>query len=209
MTAPVPPRCRSAAAPAAGPAAAATRPRAAPGRAARGVLLAAALLALAGCSDSDVQEVRQWMKQVDGQAQVYVSPLSAPKTFIPFAYASGEAVDPFNPNKLLVELAKSANRGGGLKPDTERRKELLESYPLDTIKMVGTIEQGGVVYALLQVDRAVHQVRSGQHVGQNFGLVTGVSENLVSIKEIVQDATGDWVERMSRLELQESKEGGK
>jgi type IV pilus assembly protein PilP len=208
MTAPVPPPCPRAAAPAAA-ARRAARPRAAPGRAARGLWLAAALLALAGCSDSDVQEVRQWMKQVDGQAQVYVAPLSAPKTFIPFAYASGEAVDPFNPNKLLVELAKSANRGGGIKPDTERRKELLESYPLDTVKMVGTIEQGGVVYALLQVDRAVHQVRGGQHVGQNFGLVTAVSESVVSIKEIVQDATGDWVERMSRLELQESKEGGK
>ncbi|WP_313872816.1 pilus assembly protein PilP [Rugamonas sp. DEMB1] len=207
MTAPVPPRVLPTAARAAARAAAMCR--AAPGSAARGLPLAAALLALAGCSDSDVQEVRQWMRQVDGQAQVYVSPLSAPKTFIPFAYASGEAVDPFNPNKLLVELAKSANRGGGIKPDTERRKELLESYPLDTVKMVGTIEQGGVVYALLQVDRAVHQVRSGQHVGQNFGLVTGVSENVVSIKEIVQDATGDWVERMSRLELQESKEGGK
>ncbi|MBJ7310278.1 pilus assembly protein PilP [Rugamonas sp. CCM 8940] len=181
--------------------------RTVPGRAVLG--LAAALLALAGCSDSDVQEVRQWMKQVDSQAQVHVAPLSAPKTFIPFAYASSEAVDPFNPNKLLTELAKSANRGGGIKPDTERRKELLESYPLDTVKMVGTIEKGGVIYALLQVDRALHQVRSGQHVGQNFGLVSGVSEGAVTIKEIVQDATGDWVERISRLELQESKEGGK
>lgn len=165
-----------------------------------------AVLLLAGCSDSDVQEVRQWMKQVDAQAKVAVPPLSEPKTFIPFAYAANEAVDPFNPNKLLAELAKTANRGGGLKPDTERRKELLESYPLDTIKMVGTMEKAGVVYALLQIDRAVHQVQAGQHVGQNFGLITGVSDGAVSIKEIVQDATGDWVERMSKLELQESKE---
>ncbi len=172
------------------------------------VTLAAALpLLLAGCGDSDVQEVRQWMKQTDAQAHVAVQPLTEPKTFIPFAYASGDAIDPFNPNKLLAELAReNAAKGGGLKPDTERRKELLESYPLDTVKMVGTLQKGGITYALLQIDRAVHQVKTGQHVGQNFGLITSVTENAVNIKEIVQDATGDWVERMSKLELQESKE---
>ena len=167
--------------------------------------LAAAVL-LAGCGDSDEQEVRQWMKQVDAESHVAVPPLAPPKTFIPFVYASNDAVDPFNPNKLLVELAKAANRGGGVRPDMERRKELLESYPLDTVKMVGTLQKGGVIYALLQIDRAVHQVRAGQHVGQNFGLITSVSENAVNIKEIVQDAAGDWVERVSKLELQESKE---
>ena len=163
---------------------------------------------LAGCGDSDVQEVRSWMKQVDAQAKVRVPPLAEPKTFIPFAYVQNDTLDPFNPNKLLAELAKSAARGGanGLKPDMERRKELLESYPLDTVKMVGTIEKKGVIHAVLQIDRSVHQVVAGQHVGQNYGLITGISENAVSIKEIVQDATGDWVERMSKLELQESKE---
>jgi type IV pilus assembly protein PilP len=171
-------------------------------------LLAAALPALlAACGDSDVQEVRQWMKQTDAQAHVAVQPLSEPKTFIPFAYASNDAIDPFNPNKLLAELAReNAAKGGGLKPDVERRKELLESYPLDTVKMVGTLQKGGIIYALLQVDRAVHQVKTGQHVGQNYGLIVGVTDGAVNIKEIVQDATGDWVERMSKLELQESKE---
>jgi type IV pilus assembly protein PilP len=166
------------------------------------------LLALAGCGDSDVQEVRNWMKQVDAQTKVKVPPLAEPKVFIPFAYANKDEPDPFNPNKLLAELAKQAAQGGGngIHPDTQRRKELLETYPLDTIQMVGTIEKKGVIYAVLQVDRAVHQVVKGQHLGQNFGVVTGIDENSVSLKEIVQDATGDWVERMSKLELQESKE---
>ncbi|MRW93717.1 pilus assembly protein PilP [Duganella sp. FT80W] len=172
------------------------------------VLLTAAL---AGCGDSDVQEVRAWMKQVDAQTQVRVPPLAEPKTFIPYAYQHKDDLDPFNPNKLLAELAKQAAAGGGngLKPDTERRKELLETYPLDTIKMVGTIEKKGVVHAVLQVDRAVHQVVVGQHLGQNYGRITAINENTVNIKEIVQDATGDWVERLSKLELQESKENTK
>ncbi|MRX08051.1 pilus assembly protein PilP [Pseudoduganella sp. FT25W] len=170
-----------------------------------------ALCLLAGCGDSDVQEVRSWMKQVDAQTQVRVPPIAEPKVFIPYAYARKDEIDPFNPNKLLAELAKQAASGGGngLKPDMERRKELLESYPLDTIKMVGTIEKKGVMHAVLQVDRAVHQVVVGQHLGENYGRITGISDNTVTVKEIVQDATGDWVERLSKLELQESKENTK
>ena len=170
-----------------------------------------ALLLLAGCGDSDVQEVRTWMKEVDAQTKVKVPPLAEPKTFIPFAYARKDEQDPFNPNKLLAELAKMAAQGGGngLRPDTTRRKEFLETFPLDTIKMVGTIEKKGVIYAVLQVDRTVHQVVVGQHLGQNYGRITSIDENSVNLKEIVQDATGDWVERMSKLELQESKENSK
>ena len=173
-------------------------------------VIAALCALLAGCGDSDTQEVKQWMDQVDHQARVAVPPLVAPKNFIPFAYESNDAVDPFSPNKLLAELAKlDRERGGGLKPDMDRRKEVLESFPLDTIKMVGTLEKKGTIFALLQVDKTVYQVQVGQHMGQNFGLVTGVNDAAITIKEIVQDATGDWVERISKLELQESKESTK
>jgi type IV pilus assembly protein PilP len=174
----------------------------------RAMLLLPLLLALAGCGDSDVQEVRQWMKEVDARTQPTVQPLQAPKTFVPFAYAQVDQTDPFNANKLLTELAK-ARPGGGLQPDTNRRKEFLESFPLDAMKMVGTMEKNKQMFGLLQIDRTVYQVRPGQHAGQNFGLVTTVTEDAVTIKEIVQDAAGDWVERMSKLELQESKENTK
>ena len=169
---------------------------------------AVALLLLSGCGGDDAQQVRAWMREVDAQSRQAVPPLAAPKTFIPFVYAQKEQIDPFNPNKLLAELARlnAQSGGGGLRPDVKRRKELLESYPLDTVKMVGTIEKNGVIHAVLQIDRSVHQVVKGQHVGQNDGLITGITEDAVSIKEIVQDATGDWVERMSKLELQDGKE---
>ncbi len=163
-------------------------------------------LGLAACGDSDVQEVKQWMAQEQARSRVVVPRLSEPKTFIPYAYTGKDAVDPFSPNKLMVELAKAAKSGGAFKPDLERRKELLESYPLDTIKMVGTMQKGGVMHALLQIDRAVYQVQRGGRLGQNFGVVTDVSEEAVGVKEIVQDAGGDWVERMAKLELQDSKE---
>ena len=86
---------------------------------------------------------------------------------------------------------------------------MLESFPLDTIKMVGTMQKDRAFYAILQVDRSIHHVVVVQHLGQNYGLITAINDTGVSIKEIVQDATGDWVERMSKLELQESKENTK
>ena len=163
------------------------------------------VLAVAGCGESDVKEVNLWMQQVRQQARVAVPPLSEPKAFIPFAYAAQDVIDPFSPNKLQAELAREARSGSAFKPDLERRKELLESFPLDTMRMVGTLQKAGVNYALLQIDKAVYQVKAGQHLGQNFGLITSINDSAVTIKEIVQDAAGDWVERVAKLELQESK----
>jgi len=170
---------------------------------------AAAALLLAGCGDSDVKEVRDWMDQVRRDTRPAVKPLAEPKDFIPYAYGAKEAVDPFSPNKLLAELARAAETSRDPnKPDLTRRKEVLESFPLDTMQMVGVLQKAGVNYALLQIDRAVYQVHAGQRIGQNFGVVTRVGEDAINIREVVQDAAGEWVERMAKLELQ-SKENRK
>jgi type IV pilus assembly protein PilP len=172
--------------------------------------LAGAALLLAGCSDSNVREVRTWMDQVKKDTRVSIKPLQEPKAFTPFAYTEKDVIDPFSPNKLLAELARDAAvTNNPFKPDTERKKELMESFPLDTMSMVGIIEKSGVSYALLQIDKTLYQVKTGQRIGQNFGVVTKVGEQEVAIREVVQDAGGEWVERMSKLELQQSKEKGK
>jgi type IV pilus assembly protein PilP len=172
--------------------------------------LALVAVLAAGCSDSSVREVRTWMDQVKKETRVSIKPLQEPKAFTPFAYTQKDVVDPFSPNKLLAELARDAAVSNNpLKPDTERRRELMEGFPLDTMSMVGTIEKSGVHYALLQIDKTLYQVKTGQRIGQNFGVVTKVGDQEVAIREVVQDAGGEWVERMSKLELQESKEKGK
>lgn len=166
--------------------------------------LCAALLS--GCSDSDVAEVNEWMKTTEANTEVSVEPISEPKTFIPFAYGVRDEIDPFDPNKLLAELARQANAADNpLKPDTSRRKEFLETFPLDSMTMVGTMNKGGTNWGLIMIDRSVYQVKAGQRLGQNFGLVTGVADTAISVKETVQDAGGEWVERITKLELQESK----
>jgi type IV pilus assembly protein PilP len=175
----------------------------------RALLPAAIALALAGCFERDVQEVQLWMKQVESAARVAVPKLREPKQFTPFSYAVKDLPDPFGPTKLQADPARTGKANGGVKPDTDRRKELLENFPLDVFKMVGSLQKDGINYALLQVDKSVYRVQSGQHIGQNFGLITRVSDSEISIREIVQDAGGEWVVRMAKVELQSSTENPK
>lgn len=166
-----------------------------------------AAVLLCGCGDASIDEVKQWMSDVRRQTPVSVKRLPEPKKFAPFAYGGKDSPDPFSMAKLSIALAKAQDTAGAgkLKPDLERRKEPLENYPLDSIRMVGTLQKPGLSYALLQVDKAVFQVKVGNHIGQNFGKIFRITENEVELKEIVRDASGEWVERDAKLELQESK----
>lgn len=168
--------------------------------------LALLLSSLGGCSDAGQVEVTQWMSDVKRETRIVNQKIDEPKKFIPFSYGAADAIDPYNPIKLSVALAKmQAKSTGALKPNLDRRREALEDYPLDTVKMVGTLQKPGLSYALLQVDKAVFQIKVGNYVGQNLGMVTKVTETEVELKEIVQDASGEWTERQAKLELQESK----
>jgi type IV pilus assembly protein PilP len=161
---------------------------------------------LGGCGDGGITEIKEWMDQTKRETRVSVPKLSPPKKFIPFAYDGKDRPDPFNPNKLAIAFARlQANSGNGLKPDLDRRREPLEAYPLDTLRMVGTLRKPGKVAALIQADKVVSQVTIGNHLGQNLGKVTAITENSVEITELIQDvASGEWVERKAKLELQEA-----
>lgn len=160
---------------------------------------------ISGCGDAGVHDVRQWMDEVKRQTPVSVQKISAPKTFSPFAYAGSEVLDPYNPGKLHAALARAqSNAKSGIRPDLDRRKEALENFPLDSITMVGTLERPGLSYGLLRVDRTVFQVKVGNYIGQNFGMVTRVTESEVQLREIIRDPAGDWTERKAKLELQET-----
>ncbi|THC44189.1 pilus assembly protein PilP [Massilia sp. Mn16-1_5] len=173
-------------------------------------LMVPALLALllAGCGDSDVREVRTWMEETKAQTKPSVKPLPESKEFVPYAYNQAQAPDPFSADKLAGP-GTLASEPNAAQPDLNRPREALEAYPLDTMRMVGMMQKGGVSFALVQIERSVYRVRAGQRLGQNFGQVTRVTPAAVEIRELVQDAAGDWVERISKLELQESKEIGK
>ena len=168
--------------------------------------LAACLLAatlLQGCVD-DQDELQQWMEQQKREVKPSVEPLSAPKKFIPQAYVALNSVEPFSTQKLTVALKQEARQPNSLlASEINRRKEPLEAYPIDSMSMVGSVVRGGHPYALLRVDNLLYQVKPGDYLGQNYGKITKISETDVAFREIVQDAGGEWIERMSALQLQE------
>jgi len=166
------------------------------------------LLTLAACSSSSDDELQQWMVQQKNQTLPKVKPLSEPKQFKPESYGQGKEFDPFNISKLAIALKKDSAQaaslnGALLAPELTRRKEPLEEFPLDTIAMVGSLVREGQPVALVTVGKFLYQVRPGEYLGQNYGRVTKIAETGLTLREIVQDATGAWVERMTSLQLQE------
>jgi type IV pilus assembly protein PilP len=167
------------------------------------VLLPVALVVLGGCS-SEIDELKRFVRESDKDLPRRIEPLPAVKPFEPFTYEGFDLPDPFKPRKLS---APKEGTGGGLAPDLNRRKEPLEAFPLEQLKMVGTLAQGTDTYALVRADKTLYRVKKGNYMGQNFGLITDVTESEIKLKEIVQDSAGDWAERQSVLPLLE--EAGK
>jgi type IV pilus assembly protein PilP len=161
----------------------------------------AALLAACG---ADNEELQQWMEQQRREVKPNVQPLAPPKKFDPEPYAGGDKVDPFSSQKLTVALKQEARQPNSLlAAELNRRKEPLEAYPLDSMAMVGSVVKNGRQYALLKVDNLLYQVKVGDHLGQNYGRITDIGETEVTLREIVQDAAGEWIERNTTLQLQE------
>ena len=155
---------------------------------------------LAGCGGESHQDLRAWMAEQGKGSRGKLDPLPQIKPYEPFAYNAFDLPDPFKPRK--IEPTKGASK---LQPDLARRKEPLESYPLESLSMVGTLEKNKVLFALVRTpDKDVYQIRAGNHIGQNFGVVTGIADNELKLKELVQDGAGDWTERSSTLQLQQA-----
>ena len=162
-----------------------------------------ALALLAGCG-AEQEELTQWMEQQRREVKPNVTPLTAPKKFSPQAYVALNGVEPLSAQKLTVALKQEARQPNSLlAAEINRRKEPLEAYPLDSMRMVGSVNRSGRPYALLRVDNLLYQVKQGDYLGQNYGKITKISETDVTLREIVQDAAGEWIERASALQLQE------
>ena len=169
--------------------------------------MAVALAGLVGCSASGDEELDQWMREQRAQIRPKVTPIPEPKVFRPQAYTQVGAIEPFSSQRLVTALTREASQaaysGTLIAPELARRKEPLEAFPLDTMAMVGSVLNAGKPIALVRVDNLLYQVRVGHYLGQNYGKVTKITETEVTLREIVQDATGEWIERVANLQLQE------
>jgi type IV pilus assembly protein PilP len=164
----------------------------------------AALVALAAGCTADTAELQQWMEQQRREVKPNVPPLQPPKKFNPQPYAAVQAVEPFSNQKLTVAIKQEARQPNSLLAvELNRRREPLESFPLDSMAMVGSVVKQGTQHALLRVDNLLYQVKLGEYLGQNYGRIVRITETEVTLRELVQDAAGDTVERAAALQLQE------
>ncbi len=153
---------------------------------------------LAGCGGGNMQDLQTFVAETGKDMQGKIEPLPEVKVYEPFTYNAFDLPDPFKPRKL------STGGGGGMQPDFNRPKEPLESFSLETLKMVGMLSKQGVIHAVIKTpDNAIYHVKKGNYAGQNFGLITQITDSEVTLREIVQDSAGDWSERTSALILQE------
>src|SRR5262249_11474981 len=153
------------------------------------------------------EELQQWMTTQRASTRPQVTPIPEPKKFTPQAYTEETATDPFSSIKLTQALkrdsAQATSNAALVAPELARRKEPLEAYPVDSMRMVGSLIKEGQPVALLRVDNLLYQVKPGSYLGQNYGKIVKVSETEVQLREIVQDAAGEWTERTATLQLQE------
>ena len=167
------------------------------------IVLALVASSLAGCA-GDVEELQLWTEAKRREAKPNVPKLLPPKKFDPEPYSSVQSVEPFSNQKLTIALKQEARQLNPLlASELSRRKEPLEAYPLDSMSMVGSFAKGGAPFALLRVDSLLYQVKVGDYLGQNYGRITKIGETDLSLREVVQDAAGEWTERVSTLQLQE------
>ena len=159
----------------------------------------ASITLLAGCGPSGHADLDAWMKEQGKNARGKLEPLPEIRPYEPFAYNDFDLPDPFKPRKIEPVKGESTSK---LAPDLARRKEPLEAYPLESLSMVGTLEKGKALYALIKTpERDIYQVRQGQHMGQNYGVIIGITDTEIRLKELMQDGAGDWSERSSTLNL--------
>jgi type IV pilus assembly protein PilP len=164
-------------------------------RAAGSSFLAVLLLAISGCSE-DTSDLERWIAETKLKYQGQVEPLPEIAPYRTFVYDASILSDPF----VIEQYVDDSPTGP--KPDAGRRKGALEYFPLDTLKMVGTLEQNNIMWGLIRdSDGTIHRVQAGNYAGENDGKILTVSETEISISELIPDGLGGWIDRQASLSL--------
>ena len=162
-------------------------------------------LVVVACSTQDFSDLESYIEEVRINQKGRVDPLPQFKPFETFAYTADSIRSPFKP---WIDESENEGKGNlsaiGPQPDFNRRKELLERFPLDSLLMVGTLEQKDGFWAIIQApDGMVHRVKRGNYLGQNYGEIISLADTKVDIKELIPDGLGGWQERQGFLTLEE------
>lgn len=175
----------------------------APARLVRAALMIClSLMVMTACSTDSHGDLSSYVQEVKARKAGRIPPLPEIKVYGAYTYKRDDLRDPF---KVAEEEAVLDTAGGdGLQPDMQRNREPLESFPLDSLRFVGHMEQEGRVWAVVTApDALVYRVEEGNYVGQSFGRIVRISESQIDIREIVPNGLGGWVERDAILTLAE------
>lgn len=157
------------------------------------------LLLLAGCAQDEFADLRAFMAQAGAGQQQPIEPLPPVKPQEAITYEADALPDPFKPRSL-----KPDKGSGAFMPDLTRPKGPLEQYPLDALRMVGTLTKGNQIFALVRTpENTLYRVKKGDYMGQNYGLVIAINDAGMELRETIQDGIGDWTEAKANLALQE------
>ena len=171
------------------------------------LILLSGVALLAACGGEELGELRQELAAMTKDLRGKVDPLPQVRSYEPVPYRGESMLDPFVPGRIVVSQAATTGGGGGggVQPDLNRPKEPLEAFPLEALQMVGTLAQNKDTYALVRAGSNLFRVKRGNYMGQNFGVITAIDEGQISLKEVVQDSGGDWVERNATVQMLEGK----
>ena len=159
-----------------------------------GTLACSLTVGLAACSSAD-DELTRFIDDTKRESGGRVEPLPEVKPYERFIYSVADRRSPFTPSS-------PSGGPGSLRPDAKRNREFLEQFPLDTLKMVGTLRLADRMFALVQTkDGLVHRVSSGNYLGQADGKITEISSAKISLTEIVPDGVGGYMERPAQIAL--------
>ena len=162
-----------------------------------------AVLLVTACS-SPSEELQAWTEQQRREVKFGVQLLPPPGRFEPQPYLVLQEVDPFNSQKLSGAMRQEVRQmDARMMAELNRRREPLEALPLDAMALTGSVLRQGRPVALIAVDKLLYQVKLGDYMGQNYGRVVKIEESNIELREIVQDASGEWVERITALQMQE------
>lgn len=170
-----------------------------------GIQISVITLGLVGCANDDVSDLRQYVQKVKQRPKVAIPPLPEIKIVEPFIFNPEGLRDPFRAIEKAEEQAEiEIAIGTGIHPDASRRKEELESYSLDTLRMVGTLTMADGLWALVKAsDGTIHRVQKGHYMGRNYGEIIRILDNKIELMEIVPDTPGAWREQLASLALAE------
>ena len=160
---------------------------------------------LSGCSSNNTQDLQRFVEDARARQQAKIEPLPEFKPYETFLYQAAELRNPFDPGTPgQTDQILSGTSTSNIHPDANRPREPLEDFPLDTLRMVGTLEQQGQSWALvLASDGTIHRLQPGNYLGQNHGKIKEISEFEIGVLEIVPDGLGGWMERPASLALSE------